>query len=60
MMPTRDLPSELQAGTNVQTRPGEWLERGGSAVIAPDTRYIVEPVYGREELMVADLKFESN
>jgi len=29
--------------------------RGGSAIIAPDTRYIVEPVYGREELIVADL-----
>src|SRR5229473_568894 len=55
MMPTRDLPSELQAGTNMQKRPGEWLERGGSAIIAPDTRYIVEPVYGREELIVADL-----
>jgi nitrilase len=55
MMPTRDLPSELQVGTNMQKRPGEWLERGGSAIIAPDSRYIVEPVYGREELIVADL-----
>jgi nitrilase len=56
MMPTRDLPSELQAGTNMQERSGEWLERGGSAIIAPDSRYIVEPVFDREELIVADLK----
>jgi nitrilase len=55
MMPTRDLPSELRAGTNMQKRPGEWLERGGSAIIGPDSRYIVEPVYDREELIVADL-----
>src|SRR6266481_4751739 len=32
-----------------------WLERGGSAIIAPDSRYIVEPVFEREELIVADL-----
>jgi nitrilase len=55
MMPSHDLPSELQAGTNMQKRSGEWLERGGSAIIAPDSRYIVEPVYDREELIVADL-----
>jgi nitrilase len=55
MMPTHDLPSELQAGTNMKKRSAEWLERGGSAIIAPDSRYIVEPVYDREELIVADL-----
>src|SRR5260370_30573235 len=55
MMPTRDLPPELQAGTNMQKRPAEWLERGGSAIIAPDKRCIVEPVYGREERIVAHL-----
>jgi nitrilase len=55
MMSVRDLPSELQAGTNMRKRSGEWLERGGSAMIAPDSRYIVEPVFDREELIVADL-----
>ena len=55
MMPIRDLPSELQGGTDMQNQRGEWLERGGSAIIAPGTRYIVEPVYDREELIVADL-----
>lgn len=55
MMPTRDLPSELRADTEAQKQSGKWLERGGSAIIAPDTRYIVEPVYDREELIIADL-----
>jgi predicted amidohydrolase len=55
LMPIRDLPSLLQAGTDMQNPIGEWLERGGSAIVAPDTRYIVEPLYDREELIVADL-----
>ncbi len=29
--------------------------RGGSAIIGPDGRYIVEPVYDRPELLVAEL-----
>src|SRR5712692_818553 len=52
MMRVRDLPAELQAGKGMQNRTGGWLERGGSAIIGPDTRYIVEPVYDREELIV--------
>jgi predicted amidohydrolase len=55
MMPTCDLPSELRDDTNPQIPTGEWLERGGSAIIAPSTRYIVEPIYDREELIIADL-----
>jgi len=54
MMPTRDLPAELQDDTNMQ-KGRDWLECGGSAIIAPDTRYIVEPIYDREELIVIDL-----
>lgn len=45
----------LQAGRNVHKRTAEWLERGPGATIAPNGRYIVEPVYDREELIVADL-----
>jgi predicted amidohydrolase len=55
MMRVRDLPAELQAGRDMQKRTGEWLERGGSAIIGPDTRYMVEPIYDREELIVSDL-----
>ncbi len=55
MMPIRDLPFALQAGTDMENQRGVWLERGGSAIIAPGARYIVEPVYDREELIVADL-----
>jgi predicted amidohydrolase len=50
MMPTSDLPAELP-----HTVTDQWVERGGSAIIAPDASYLVEPVYDREELIVADL-----
>lgn len=51
LMPRADLPKEF-AAVNGQSL---WLERGGSAVIAPDARYLVEPVFEREELIIADL-----
>src|SRR5215467_13013800 len=51
LMPCIDLPEEF-AGSEGQSL---WVERGGSAVIAPDARYIVEPVLEREELILADL-----
>ena len=34
MMPVRDLPAELQAVADVPKQKGEWLERGGSAIVA--------------------------
>ena len=54
MMHRRDMPGEFR--TRAEAAPsGDWVERGGSAIIAPDSRYLVEPVYDREELIVADL-----
>ena len=55
LMQASALPSELPAATVAAGASGQWIERGGSAIIAPDARYIVEPVYDREELIVADL-----
>ena len=54
MMHRRDIPAEFRTKAEAAAS-GEWVERGGGAIIAPDTRYLVEPVYDREELIVADL-----
>ncbi|MHB1096518.1 MAG: carbon-nitrogen hydrolase family protein [Gemmatimonadaceae bacterium] len=51
LMPRSDLPKEF-AACNAE---GPWLARGGSAIIGPDAQYVVEPVFGREDLIVADL-----
>jgi predicted amidohydrolase len=55
MMPFRDLPRELAADAALPRAGDQWVERGGSCIIAPDSRYIVEPLLDREELIFADL-----
>jgi predicted amidohydrolase len=55
MMPVQDLPRELTADATLPSAEPRWVERGGSCIIAPDARFIVEPVFDREELIFADL-----
>jgi predicted amidohydrolase len=55
MMPTEDLPRELQDGATFRAGNGQWIERGGSAMIGPDAQYVLDPVFDREELLVSDL-----
>jgi nitrilase len=57
LMRSTDIPFELRPKTD-NHQPVQWLERGGSAIIAPDTRYIVEPVFDREQLIIADLNLD--
>jgi nitrilase len=53
MMAATDLPHELLRDVPL----GQLVERGGSAVIGPNSHYVVPPVFNREELIVADLDF---
>jgi len=55
MMPAEDLPRELRDGAALLSGGSQWIERGGSAIIGPDSRYILYPVFDREELLVSDL-----
>jgi len=55
LMPAADLPRELRDGATLPPSDTQWVERGGSAIIGPDTHYILDPVFDREELLVADL-----
>lgn len=50
LMPKSDLPTEF----SLPDTDAAGLESGGSAIIAPDARYIIQPVFEREELIVAD------
>jgi predicted amidohydrolase len=50
MMPTRDVPAPLQHEIKEP-----WVERGWSAIIAPNACYVADPIYDREQLIVADL-----
>ena len=52
-----DLPPDFELASDFRDA-GEELLAGGSAIIGPDGKYVVEPVFGREELLVADLDLD--
>jgi len=49
------LPPGLDREGGLMEAPSE-LMSGGSAIIGPDGAYIVEPVHGREELLVGEIE----
>lgn len=55
IMPATDFPAELDLPLDLREKPEALLLNGGSAVIAPDGNYLVEPVYGEETILFADL-----
>jgi len=56
-MKKADLPADFELMDDFKDAP-EVLLQGGSAVIGPDAKYVVEPVYGKEELVVAEIELE--
>jgi predicted amidohydrolase len=54
IMPQHDLPSELTKSGHAR-KTNQLVLRGGSAVIGPDGRYVVEPIFDSEKMIVADL-----
>ena len=52
-----DLPVDFELADDFKAAP-EVLLQGGSAVIAPDASYVVEPVFGKEELITAEIDLE--
>ena len=55
LMRASALPPELEAHPGRIASPDEWVMRGGSAIIGPDGKYVVEPVYDEPRLIVAEL-----
>jgi predicted amidohydrolase len=55
LMRAAALPPELEAHPERVASPEQWVLRGGSAIIGPDGRYVVEPVYDEPRLLVAEL-----
>jgi nitrilase len=52
---TKDMyPTDLACYEELSSSPDE-MSRGGSAIVGPLGDYIAEPVYGREEIIIADL-----
>ncbi len=55
VMRVKDLPAELRATTGLASNSDAFLLRGGSAIIGPDGKYVVEPVYEQETIVTAQL-----
>ena len=55
---TKDMyPKDLAGYTDLENEP-EVMSKGGSAIVGPLGQYIVEPVSGKEEIIIADLNMD--
>ncbi|MGI8899119.1 MAG: carbon-nitrogen hydrolase family protein [Pyrinomonadaceae bacterium] len=57
LMKVSDLPSQLNVVPELADKPDHLLLRGGSAIIGPSGRYIVEPVFDEDTILSAELDF---
>jgi nitrilase len=52
---TKDMyPKDLACYTDLESSP-EVMSAGGSAIVGPMGDYVAEPVWGKEEMLIADL-----
>ncbi|MFC1480920.1 carbon-nitrogen hydrolase family protein [Candidatus Neomarinimicrobiota bacterium] len=56
LMKVRDLPEGLDPTPDLVGKPDELLVRGGSCIIGPDGKFIVEPVFDVETIVTATLE----
>ncbi|MBU0520348.1 carbon-nitrogen hydrolase family protein [bacterium] len=59
MFQVKDIPDELWVPQHLSDDPDKWLLNGGSCVIGPDGMYIVEPVFGQETIMTAEIDLDA-
>ena len=59
IMRVRDLPAEFNLPPSLAAQPENFLLRGGSAIIGPDGRYLVEPVFDEETTVTAELDLDA-
>lgn len=55
LMRAGDLPDALTKTNSIKDEPKRLILRGGSAIIAPDGSYVVEPVFDDERIITAEL-----
>ena len=53
-----DVPADFPSRERFVGEAGELLYDGGSCIVGPDGRYVVEPLVGREGLLTAELRLE--
>lgn len=56
ILQVKDLPTDLQLPDHLASAPDHYLLNGGSAVIAPDAAYLLDPQYEKDELIIQEIK----
>lgn len=55
ILKAKDYPAALQLPPDLEKDPDQLVLRGGSCIINPRGEYIVEPVFDREEFIIAEI-----
>ncbi len=50
-----DIPDRMPHAELIRQQAPEWLANGGSCLAAPDGRWIIEPIVGKEGIVVAEI-----
>ncbi len=55
MLKASDLPAELDLPEHFQKEPNTYVLNGGSSIIGPDGKYLLEPQYEVEEIIIFEI-----
>lgn len=58
LMQAKDIPQELGIPEHLSKDPSQFILRGGSAVIAPDSNYMLEPQFEKNDIHVVQLDLD--
>ena len=58
MLKASDFPPMLELPDYLSSNPDQWTLNGGSCIIAPTGKYVVEPVFDKEVLITAELNMD--
>ncbi len=58
MLKASDFPKSLEQPAYLKSNPDQWTLNGGSCIAAPNGRYVVEPIFDKEELITCDLNLD--
>lgn len=53
-----DFPKSLELPANLKSNPDQLTLNGGSCIIGPNGKFLIEPVFDREELIIADCNLD--
>ncbi|GAB5551263.1 MAG: carbon-nitrogen hydrolase family protein [Saprospiraceae bacterium] len=56
VLQVKDLPKQFELPEDLARTPDRYLLNGGSAVIGPDSNYLLEPQFDREELLIYEIQ----